>query len=384
MIMPFLSLYIDTFGNHSPAYVQKWAGLIFGATFITAVIMSPIWGRIADKHGFKPILLINAFGIATSIFLMGFVQSVETFFILRLGMGVVTGFIPTSLAYISANTAKKEAGKMLGTLQMGSVSGMLFGPIFGGLLADAFGFQYTFIITAVTIIICAFIVLFGIKETVRVKSARAISYSRKLILGGLLRHRLMMSVMLVTVLIQIGNFSVQPLLSLYVAELTDAQNVAFLAGITFSAAGLGNLLFARHWGKLGDDIGYEKVLSVLLLLSFLFVIPQAFVTHLWQLFVCRLLFGIAVGGMIPVTTALVRREAPIDIQGEVMGYTTSFRFLGNIIGPVFGGVVSGYVGISNVFIITGSLFLVTFAAFYYVRRKPVQDFEDYLNAKNET
>lgn len=384
MIMPFLSLYIDTFGNHSPAYVQKWAGLIFGATFITAVIMSPIWGRIADKHGFKPILLINAFGIATSIFLMGFVQSVETFFILRLGMGVVTGFIPTSLAYISANTKKEEAGKMLGTLQMGSVSGMLFGPIFGGLLADAFGFQYTFIITSVTIIICAFIVLFGIKETVRVKSVRAISYSRKLILGGLLRHRLMMSIMLVTVLIQIGNFSVQPLLSLYVAELTDAQNVAFLAGITFSAAGLGNLLFARHWGKLGDDIGYEKVLSVLLILSFLFVIPQAFVTQLWQLIVCRLLFGIAVGGMIPVTTALVRREAPVDIQGEVMGYTTSFRFLGNIIGPIFGGVVSGYVGISNVFILTGALFLVTFFVFYYAKRKPVQDFEDYLNAKNAT
>ena len=45
MIMPFLSLYIDTFGDHSPAYVQKWSGLIFGATFVTAFIMSPIWGE---------------------------------------------------------------------------------------------------------------------------------------------------------------------------------------------------------------------------------------------------------------------------------------------------------------------------------------------------
>ncbi len=122
-------------------------------------------------------------------------------------------------------------------------------------------------------------------------------------------------------------------------------------------AGLGNLLFARHWGKLGDDIGYEKVLSMLLLLSFVFIIPQAFVTELWQLIICRLLFGIAVGGMIPITTALVRREAPIDIQGEVMGYNTSFRFLGNIIGPMFGGILSGFIGISSVFIVTGVLFL---------------------------
>lgn len=383
MIMPFLSLYIDTFGNHSAAYVQRWSGLIFGATFITAFIMSPIWGRIADKHGFKPILLINGFGIATSIFLMGFVQSVESFFILRLFMGVVTGFIPTSLAFISSQTAKKEAGKMLGTLQMGSVSGMLFGPVFGGLLADAFGFQYTFIITSISITIAAFIVLFGINEQARVKSKRAIAYSQKAILGGILRHRLMLNVMVVTTIIQIGNFSIQPLLSLYVAELTNAKDVAFLAGITFSASGIGNLLFARRWGQLGDDVGYEKVLSMLLILSFIFVIPQAFVTELWQLIICRVLFGIAVGGMIPITTALVRREAPIDIQGEMMGYNTSFRFLGNIIGPMFGGIISGFIGISSVFIVTSLLFLIGFAFLYNARRKPGQNFEDFLAKENE-
>ena len=383
MIMPFLSLYIDTFGDHSAAYVQKWSGLIFGATFVTAFLMSPIWGRIADKHGFKPILLINGFGIAISIFLMGFVQSVEAFFILRLFMGVVAGFIPTSLAFISSQTARKEAGKMLGTLQTGSVTGMLFGPIFGGLLADTFGFKYTFIITAVSITIAALIILFGINEQVREKSKRAIIYSRKAILSGILRHRLMLNIMVVTTIIQIGNFSIQPLLSLYVAELTNAKDVAFLAGITFSAAGLGNLLFARRWGQLGDDIGYEKVLSILLLLSFAFVIPQAFVTELWQLIICRLLFGIAVGGMIPITTALVRRDAPIDIQGEMMGYNTSFRFLGNIIGPMFGGIVSGFIGISSVFIVTASLFLVAFTFLYYARRKPVQNFEEFLAAKNK-
>lgn len=383
MIMPFLSLYIETFGDYSDAYVQKWSGLIFGATFVTALIMSPIWGRVADKYGFKPILLINGFGIATSVFLMGFVNSVEAFFLLRLLNGVVTGFIPTSLAFVSSQTAKEEAGKMLGTLQMGSVTGTLFGPALGGLLADAFGFQYTFIITSISVTLAAIIVLFGIKEQQRIKSARANLYSRKTILSGLLHHRLMLNIMIVTALIQIGNFSIQPLLSLYVAELTDAKDVAFLAGITFSAAGLGNLLFARRWGKLGDDIGYEKVLAILLVLSFIFIIPQAYVTELWQLMIFRLLFGIALGGMIPITTALVRREAPIDIQGEVMGYNTSFRFLGNIIGPMFGGIVSGFIGISSVFIVTGVLFLVGFSFLYYAKRKPSQDFEDFLATQQQ-
>lgn len=378
MIMPFLSLYINTFGEHSPAYVQKWSGLIFGATFVSAFIMSPIWGRIADKHGFKPILIINSIGLATSVFLMGFVQTVETFFFLRLFMGIVTGFIPTSLAFISSQTSREEAGKKLGTLQMGNVSGMLFGPIFGGLLADVFGFQYTFMITSGTLLVAAFIVFLGIHEIRNAKTKRNVPYSRVTIIKSIFKHRLMLNVMLVTTIIQIGNFSVQPLLSLYVAELTSAKDVAFLAGLTFSAAGLGNLLFARKWGKIGDDIGYEKVLSILLLLSFLFVIPQAFVTQLWQLMICRLFFGIAVGGMIPVTTALIRREAPIQIQGEVMGYNTSFRFLGNIIGPMLGGLISGFIGISSVFFVTASLFLIGFMLLYFALKKPTEDFEDYM------
>ena len=378
MIMPFLSLYIETFGDFSDEYVQKWSGLVFAATFISALIMSPIWGRIADKYGFKPILIINGFGIAISVFLMGFVNSVEAFFLLRLINGVVTGFIPTSLAFISANTKREEAGKKLGTLQMGSVSGTLFGPVLGGLLADSFGFQYTFIITSISVVVAALIIVFGINEQHKVKSGRAIVYSRKTILSGIFHHRLMLNVMIVTALIQVGNFSIQPLLSLYVSHLTDSNDVAFLAGITFSAAGVGNLLFARKWGKMGDDLGYEKILGILLLLSFLFIIPQAFVGSLWQLVVWRLLFGISMGGMIPITTALVRREAPLDIQGEVMGYNTSFRFLGNIIGPIFGGLISGFLGISSVFITTGVLFLVGFGFLYYANRKPTQDFEEFL------
>ncbi|MGB3101832.1 MAG: MFS transporter, partial [Psychrobacillus psychrotolerans] len=81
---------------------------------------------------------------------------------------------------------------------------------------------------------------------------------------------------------------------------------------------------------------------------------------------------------IPITTALIRREAPIEVQGELMGYNTSFRFLGNIIGPMFGGFISGYIGISSVFFVTGALFLIAFVIIYYARKKPRIDFEDVL------
>ncbi|MFT4412994.1 MFS transporter [Fredinandcohnia humi] len=359
MIMPFLSLYIETFGNYSDSYVQRWAGLVFAAAFVTAFFISPLWGRFGDRHGYKKILLITGTGIAVSIFLMGYVTTVEQLFLLRLFMGAVTGFIPTSLAFISAQTPKEIAGKTLGTLQMGNVSGSLFGPLLGGLLADAVGFTYTFVITA-TVILCAVaLVAFGIKE-IRPNEAGAKNkkYSRKEVLVHIFRNPVLLTVMFISFLIQTANFSVQPLLALYVTQLSDSSNIVFLAGFAFSATGFGNLLFTRQWGKLGDRVGHEKILTVLMVAASIMFIPQALVTELWQLVLARFLFGMAVGGLIPCMTAYIRQVAPLSMQGEVQGYNVSFRFLGNVIGPVTGGVISGFFGISSVFFLTSGIFLL--------------------------
>jgi MFS transporter, DHA1 family, multidrug resistance protein len=369
MVLPFLSLYIETFGTYSHEYVQRWSGFVFGVTFLTAFFISPLWGRIGDRFGYKPILLITGYGIATSIFLMGFMDSVWGLFVLRMIMGAVTGFIPTSMALISAQTPKEEAGRTLGTLQMGTVSGGLFGPVIGGLLADNVGFSYTFIFTSIAIAIAATVVLLGIDEQ-RSKEQRnqRNKYSSIEVLQHIFSHRLLVTVLLLSFLIQVANFSIQPLLALYVDELTSSTNLAFLAGIAFSATGFGNLLATRRWGQLGDDIGYEKVLSILLVLASIFIVPQALAVELWQLVLFRFLFGIAIGGMIPCVTAYIRQEAPISMQGEVLGYNQSFRFLGNVVGPAFGGVVSGYIGISSVFYVTGALFLCAFGLLWWSMR----------------
>ncbi|RLQ96874.1 MFS transporter [Falsibacillus albus] len=372
MIMPFLSLYIETFGHFDHSYIQRWSGFVFGITFLTAFFISPIWGRFGDRYGYKPILLITGFGIGTSIFLMGFMHSVIGLFILRLFMGVVTGFIPTSLALISSQTPKEIAGKTLGTLVMGNVSGGLLGPLIGGMMADSFGFKYTFIITAASIATATIGVLIGIVEKPKLTKRNEKKFTRKDVLKQILRHRLLMIVMVLSFLIQVANFSIQPLLALYVNQLSGSTNIAFLAGIAFSATGVGNLLATRQWGKLGDRIGYEKVLMILLILASMFVIPQALAQKLWELVLFRFMFGTAIGGMIPCVTAYIRSEAPVSMQGEVLGYNQSFRFLGNVVGPAIGGIVSGYIGISSVFYVTSSLFLFAFALLWWTIKHGTQ------------
>lgn len=370
MVMPFLSLYISTMGNYSETFISKWAGFTFSITFVTAFLLSPIWGRIGDRHGYKKILIFTSTGISICLFLMGLVNSVTQLFLLRLIMGSVTGFIPLSVAFISSQTPKKMAGQVLGTLQTGPVTGMLIGPLLGGMLADSVGFRFTFIYTSSAIFFAMLLVLFGVKEERIKRSVEKVQeYSQKDVLYFMVTKRVLFAVMIVSLLVQIANLTIQPLLALYVNQLTDSANVASLAGLAFSAVGFGNLIATRQWGKLGDRIGHIKVIMGLLVISGLILIPQALVTSLWQLIVLRFLFGVASGGIVPCMTAYIRQVAPYEIQGELQGYNTSFRFLGNVIGPSIGGIIAGFIGISSVFYVTSALIILSFILLSYQVRK---------------
>lgn len=360
MVLPFISLYIETFGNFSPSYVQSWSGWIFGITFVTAFLFSPIWGRIGDKYGRKNILIISATGLAASVLLMGFAKSVEQLFFLRLFMGVFTGFIPMSQALIATQTPEKIAGRTLGTLQTGNITGMLLGPLLGGIIADAIGYSATFKLISITIFLSALIVLFGIKEMqmkITVKGEKS-SYSTKEVIMHILRHPALLTVMLLSTVVQIAHFSIQPILPLYVAEINGVENIAFYAGLVFSVAGLGNLFFSRRWGILGDKHGHMPIMVGLLIIASVVYLPFAFVNSVWQLVILRLLLGTAIGGIVTTRIAYIRQEAPLAMQGEVLGYNTSLRFLGNVIGPALGGIVAGSFGFSAVFYMTSGLLLI--------------------------
>jgi MFS transporter, DHA1 family, multidrug resistance protein len=359
MVMPFISLYIETFGKFSEKYVQHWSGLTFGITFVSAFVFSPIWGKVGDRYGRKKILIYSGIGMGLSIFLMGFVHSVLELFILRFFMGFFSGFVSMSQAFISTQTPKEVAGRVLGTLQTGSITGSLFGPMLGGILADSLGYATTFKWTSISIFISALLVIATKEYRIEVKKGTKSHYSSKEVFLHIVRNPVLLTVLLISSLVQIAHFSIQPILSLFVSQLHGKTNVAFYSGIAFSAAGLGNLLMSRNWGKIGDRYGYLKILTVLLFLAGIVYLPGAAVTNLWQLVLIRFALGVSIGGIIPVRIAYIRQEAPVAMQGEVLGYNTSLRFLGNIIGPMLGGFISGVWGFSAVFLSTSSLLIIS-------------------------
>ncbi|UOQ86865.1 MFS transporter [Gracilibacillus salinarum] len=372
MVIPFLSLYIESLGNYSDDYVQRWSGWVFAITFLIAFIVSPFWGRFGDKHGRKIFLVFAAFGLGISVLLMGFVTNVPQLFVLRMFMGFFTGFISMSQAFISTQTPPDIAGKVLGTLQTGNVTGSLLGPLLGGVLADMFGYAATFQLTSVTLFIAACLVMLGTTEIKSETKQKESQYSPADVLKHIFSKPVLVMVMIVSMFVQVANFSIQPILSLYVNEIHGPTSIAFFSGLAFSAAGLGNLLMSRNWGKLGDRIGFEKVLVILLFLSAVFFIPGAFVDTIWQLVIVRFLLGIAIGGVIPIRTAYIRQVSPLDIQGEVLGYNTSIRFLGNIIGPVIGGWIAGMYTISTVFYFSSGLLLACGIGLFYTMKHTAQ------------
>ena len=362
MILPFISLYIEEFGDFSDSYVQNWSGWIFGITFVTALLFAPVWGRFGDKYGRKLILIISASGLGICLLLMGFATSVHQLFILRFLMGFFTGFIPTSQALISTQTSKRVAGRVLGTLQTGSITGSLMGPMIGGSMADMFTYADTFKWTSISIFISAILVTFGVRE-IKMHFADDDQdddrkYTSKDVILHIVKNPVLLVVMLLSALIQIAHFSIQPILSLFVAHIHGPANIALYSGMAFSAAGLGNLLMTRQWGKLGDRIGYTKILVFLLFMAGIVYLPAGFVTDIWQLVIIRFLLGISIGGMVPLRIAYIRQEAPLAMQGEVLGYNNSLRFFGNIIGPVLGGAISGFFGFTAVFLVTSTLLLI--------------------------
>ncbi|MFC0558725.1 MFS transporter [Halalkalibacter alkalisediminis] len=350
MIIPFLPLYLQELGVKNPETLSIWAGVIFGANFLTAFLFSPFWGRMGDKYGRKMMILRSGFGMALVISLTAFAIGPISLLLLRLLNGMVSGFIPASIGLVSTNTPKDRVGYALGLLQSGSVSGAICGPLIGGVLAQNYGYSMVFIITGMCIFIATFVVLFFVKEQftqVKEKEKTSTLDDFKTVTA----KKPVMSLFVVIFLIQFAVMGVNPLLSLFVEELTSPATVAFYAGVALSVMGFANMLTSPLLGKLSDKKGAQHVLTYSMIGVAIFSIPQAFVTDIWQLIILRFLIGLCLGGLLPAVNTLIRMHAPSGMESRTYGFSNSAMYLGTMIGPILGGLVVSSVGVRGLFFV---------------------------------
>ncbi len=164
VIFPFLSLYVTELGSSSSLSVEFLAGAVFSAQALTMMIASPIWGAVADRYGRKLMVQRAMFGGAVIMLLMGFARTGEELVLLRALQGLITGTVAASNALVASVAPRRRSGYAMGLLLMGQTTGIAIGPLIGGVLADAFGYQLTFVVTSVLLLVGGILVFFGVEE----------------------------------------------------------------------------------------------------------------------------------------------------------------------------------------------------------------------------
>ena len=358
-ILPFLPLYISQLGVTSHEALSMWSGLTFSVTFLISAIVSPMWGSLADRKGRKLMLLRASLGMAIAILLQAFATNVWQLFLLRGVMGLTSGYIPNAMALVASQVPRERSGWALSTLSTAQISGVIGGPLMGGFIADHVGLRAVFCITAALLVVSFLVTLFLIKEGVRPTIKKSERLSGKAVFASLSHPALVISLFFTTMVIQLCNGSIGPILALFIKSMVpDSSNIAFLSGLIASVPGISALISAPRLGKLGDRIGTERILMATLIFAVVLFFAMSWVTTPLQLGILRFLLGFADGAMLPAVQTLLVKYSSDQITGRIFGYNQSFMYLGNVAGPLMGATVSAMTGFRWVFIATASIVLI--------------------------
>lgn len=368
-VMPFLALYIDTLGHFNKNQLSFYSGAVFAISFLVTAIVSPFWGKLADRKGRKLMLLRAAIGMSLVMFLMGNVTNVWQLFILRALQGAMGGFISNANALVATQTPKKHAGKALGILVTGMTAGNLIGPLFGGLLATFFSYRMSFHITGVILFLVFLVTLFLVKETPQTMSKDKNTPEIPNIWQHVPDKRLIVGLFITTMLIQTVNTSINPIISLFVRELMNhASNTTFIAGVVAAMPGIATVIAAPTFGRVGDHVGTARMIKIGFAVAIVAFIPTAFVTSIGMLMFFRFLVGISDATMLPAVQTLLSKKSPKEMTGRIFSYNQSFQSLGSVMGPMFGALIASKFDYRGIFIFSAGLIVINAVLFNITTR----------------
>ncbi|WP_127849347.1 MFS transporter [Lacticaseibacillus hulanensis] len=364
-IMPFMSLYVNQLGHFSKQQVSFYSGLVYAATFLVTAIVSPIWGSLADRKGRKIMLLRASAGTALAMFLMGLATNVWMLIGLRALQGLFAGFISNAQALVASQTPRRYSGRALGTLVTGSTSGMLMGPIIGGILAQVFSIRNTFFITAGLLMLTCLLSAVLVEEYF-VPVERPKGQKREGLLKQFDNPKLIIILLCSTLIVQLGNASISPIISLYVRELMHYRGpITVVAGVIAALPGISNIIMAPRLGKYGDTHGSGKVLIGGYLFAVLVYFPQGFVGSIVALGVLRFMVGVSDGALFPTIQTLLTKNSPVSATSAILSWNQSFQALGNMFGAFLGGALAGAFDYNVVFISTAFMLLINFIILWF-------------------
>ena len=335
IVIPVLPFYAEgTRFNATPRTV----GVLFASYSIMQLIFSPMLGRLSDKHGRRPVLLLSILGTSLGFLILGLATTVWMLFLGRIIDGISGGNISTAQAYIADITKKEDRARGMGIIGAAFGMGFVLGPAIGGILSP-WGINVPFLFAAGLALANAILLYFTLPETVtkdhpaRISAAGGRGWAQ--LVNSLTQPRL--GFVLTIYFLFIVAFSIMTTsFSLYTMFRFgyNAQHTGWL----FAYVGvIAVIIQGGLIGRLVKRFGELPLVIVgaLLFAGSLFAVPFVGPNAggLLALLIGGGIFSLGNSLATPALTSLASKSAGAAEQGSVLGVTQSVASLARVVGP---------------------------------------------------
>ncbi|HBQ51053.1 TPA: tetracycline resistance MFS efflux pump [Candidatus Daviesbacteria bacterium] len=354
MVFPLLPFY----ARHFQAS-EFTVGLLAGSFAIAQFILSPVWGRLSDRIGRKPIIAMGLLGLSLSFLLFGLASNLFLLFVGRILQGVFSAAsISVAQAYVGDVTSKEERIKGMGNLGASLAAGFIFGPGIGGVLSTV-NLSFPFFVASLLAAANFIFVMAFLPESLTKKAEKLMIkegfFNIKHMYHGLKGE--LGSFFILTFLWSFALTNNEVGVPLFAEERLGLS--AFTIGYFFSVQGLLSAFMQSVLiYKITRFLGEHKtaVLGISVMAVGLFLIPFAKSSAFLLIFMILMTIGSSMTR--PTLASLVSKKTH-EGQGTTMGIFASFESLGRVFGPILGGWLFSFFGFHSPFTISAILIFIT-------------------------
>ncbi len=358
MLIPFLPIYMQNELGATADNVSLWSGVTYAITFAISAFVSPIWGKLSDKMGKKPMIIRASFLLAITYFLGGIVRTPFELFLVRAFQGIASGLWPACLVMMSACVPKNKLGISMGLMQSANICGGIIGPLLGGILATAFGMRNSFYVGAVALSLITVTTVLFIKEPPAAPE-KEINKAQNTSYLTFIKDKNILILLLCVCMTNMVILQIQPIVSLYVQQLShNSDKAVLLTGFIMSLGGIAGALASPLWGKTGQKVGFYKTITLAFISAGLLMSLQGVPNSLVLFGLMQFLCGLGFSGIFPSANSILVLLTPPSSRGMGFGSLFSAQMIGGALGPVIGGVIVSFMSFNTVYIISGSILFI--------------------------
>lgn len=329
ILFPVEPYYVQTFGATSATM-----GWLIATFSLAHFVFSPLWGRLSDRIGRKPVMMIGLAGYAAATTLFALARSVPHLFIARGLSGVLSSAaLPTAMAVISDTTSEEDRAKGMGLLGAAFGLGAIFGPFVGGILGDV-AIRLPFFVTAGLSLGTLLLVWRLLPETLKPEKQKAAAQAASRLKAFQPDTSWLYAVAFLTTFALAGLETAFPFLA-YDRLGATTRSVGYL----FAAMGLtGSIVQGGLIGPIQKRIGEERMIPLGLFISAAALIWIAVAQSAAAGAAALCLFAAGHGLIRPANVSLITRRTQVG-QGLAVGLYDSMDALGRVLGPIAGGTL---------------------------------------------